>query len=141
MDHLSGGTLANKLEASGNGLEEEEVRKLFRQLISAIHYCHEVKNVSHRDIKPENIMFDDCGKLHLCDFGMSQFFQDHQDLIRSTFGSIKFIAPEMLEVKKENELQGRCIDMWAAGITLFNLLTNEYPFDGTTFPEMREQLI
>ena len=74
MDYLSGGTLQDKLAASQNGLEEEEVRVYFQQLIAAIHYCHEVMNFSHRDVKPENMMLDETGKLYLCDFGLSQFF-------------------------------------------------------------------
>jgi serine/threonine protein kinase len=47
------------------------VRLYFRQLISAIHYCHEVRKLAHRDIKPENMMLDPSGKLVLCDFGVS----------------------------------------------------------------------
>ena len=42
MDYLPGGTVAEKLEKSVNGLPEDVVRSYFRQLISAIHYCHEV---------------------------------------------------------------------------------------------------
>ena len=42
MDYLPGGTVAEKLEKSGNGLPEDVVRTYFRQLISAVHYCHEV---------------------------------------------------------------------------------------------------
>ena len=108
--------------------------------MSALHYCHEVKNFSHRDIKPENIMLDEFGKLYLCDFGVGQFFEADNDVIRGAFGTVRFMAPEMLGVKQNSELHGRSIDMWAAGVTLFNLLTKEYPFNGTTFPQIRDQL-
>ena len=75
MDYLPGGTLAEKLRESEGGLPELEVRSYFRDLISALHYCHEVKMLAHRDIKPENMMLSPDGKLILCDFGVSQFFE------------------------------------------------------------------
>ena len=71
MDFLPGGSLDLKLKQSESGLDEETVRTLFSQLVSAVHYCHEVINFSHRDIKPANIMLDDLGKHYLCDFGVS----------------------------------------------------------------------
>jgi len=74
MDHLPGGTIMDALEASGVGLPVPKVREYFRQLISAVHYCHEVKNIVHRDIKPENCLLDAKNQLILCDFGVSQFF-------------------------------------------------------------------
>ena len=74
MDFLSGGSLYDLLDKNEDGLNIEEVRKYFKALISAVYYCHEVKKISHRDIKPENILLDNCGKLKLCDFGVSEFF-------------------------------------------------------------------
>ena len=58
MDYLSGGTLQDRISKTENGLEDEEVRIYFAQLMSALHYCHEVKNFAHRDVKPENLMLD-----------------------------------------------------------------------------------
>lgn len=42
MYYCQGGTLAQKLEKSEKGLDEELVKKYFRSLVSAVHYCHEV---------------------------------------------------------------------------------------------------
>ena len=58
MDYLSGGTLQDRISKTENGLEDEEARIYFAQLMSALHYCHEVKNFAHRDVKPENLMLD-----------------------------------------------------------------------------------
>lgn len=74
MDYLQGGTLAELLEESDSGLPLEKVRVYFKGLLSAMHYCHEVKQIAHRDIKPENIMLDKYGRVFLCDFGVSEFF-------------------------------------------------------------------
>ena len=74
MDYLQGGNLAELLEDYDEGLPLERVRGYFRGLLSAIHYCHEVKKIAHRDIKPENIMLDKYGQVYLTDFGVSEFF-------------------------------------------------------------------
>ena len=58
MDYLSGGTLQDKIAKQDSGLSDEDARVYFAQLISALHYCHEVKNIAHRDVKPENLMLN-----------------------------------------------------------------------------------
>ena len=58
MDYLAGGSLQQKIMDTEDGFTDEQARNYFSQLISALHYCHEVKNFAHRDIKPENIMLD-----------------------------------------------------------------------------------
>ena len=102
MDFLSGGSLKDKLDREENedGIDIKEVRPYFRALISAVHYCHEVKKIAHRDIKPENIMLDNCNKLKLVDFGVSEFFQSNNDLMsNATKGTYLFMAPEMMDPK------------------------------------------
>ena len=129
MNFCSGGTLAQKLEASKNGLPEEEVREYFRSLISAIHYCLVVHQISHRDVKPENLMLDEAGQVYLSDFGCSEFFKKDEDLSKATKGTYLFMAPEMFEGNKEKKIvKGHALDIWAAGVTLYNLLTNEHPY-------------
>ena len=72
MDYLQGGTLAELLEESDSGLPLEKVRVYFKGLLSAMHYCHEVKKIAHRDIKPQNILLDSDGRAKLCDFGFAR---------------------------------------------------------------------
>ena len=71
MDYLEGGSVKDQLKALKTGIDVDKARDYFRQLLSAVHYCHEVKNTVHRDIKPENMMLDLEGNLSLCDFGTS----------------------------------------------------------------------
>ena len=73
-EYITGGSLADAIEDSDKGLPEREVWKYFRALLSALFYCHEVKQIAHRDIKPENLMLDSNGNVMLCDFGVSEFF-------------------------------------------------------------------
>lgn len=65
-------------------------------MISAVHYCHEVTNIAHRDIKPENMMLSADDQMILCDFGVSQFFENGVDLLKGTVGSFRFMAPEVV---------------------------------------------
>jgi serine/threonine protein kinase len=108
MDYCQGGTLLEKLEKSKAGLEESLVKKYFRCLISAVHYCNEVHNVSHRDIKPENIMLHEDGEVFLCDFGCSEFFTPSTGtLSKATKGTYLFMAPEMFLTGPQKVIYGR----------------------------------
>ena len=75
MELCTGGSLADKLEQSADGLPEDEVRKYTISVLAALLYCHEVKNIAHRDIKPENMMLTKVGgEVKVCDFGTCDFF-------------------------------------------------------------------
>ena len=132
MRLCQGGTLAQKLEETQGGLDEAQVKHYFRSLLSAVHYCLNVKQISHRDIKPENIMLDGNNDVFLADFGCSEFFAPiNDDLSKATKGTYLFMAPEMFEGNKEKKVvKGPAVDIWAAGVTLFNLLTNRHPWEG-----------
>ena len=53
-------------------MDEELIRNYFRQIVSALHYFHEVKGVAHRGIKPSNLMLENnTEKIRLCDFGLA----------------------------------------------------------------------
>ena len=58
MDYLQGGSLMDLVDKSEDGLDVKVVRSYFRSIVSALHYCHEVRSISHRDLKPENILID-----------------------------------------------------------------------------------
>ena len=47
-----------------------EARKFFRQMISALHFCHEY-SICHRDLKPENLLLDEKKNIKIADFGMA----------------------------------------------------------------------
>ena len=113
-----------------------KVKNYARQLVSAIHYCHEVVNIAHRDIKPENMMLDENDRLVLCDFGVSQFFSSKNDLLVGTHGTMRYMAPEMVKTGGNKVMHGKHVDVWALGVSLYHLLTNEFPFSGKSIPEL-----
>ena len=77
------------------GLDEAAARKYFRQIVQAIHYCHEL-HVVHRDLKPENVVFfQKLGLVKLTDFGFSNKF-DPGEQLQTSCGSLAYSAPEIL---------------------------------------------
>jgi serine/threonine protein kinase len=63
MEYVEKGDLLEYLNSSEN-LSEEEIRRLFQQLVLSVGYCHKEK-VVHRDIKCENILLDNKGRLKI----------------------------------------------------------------------------
>lgn len=84
-DYIKNGNLADKISGK-DPLPIERARNYFRDLISAVEYCHSVQ-ILHRDIKPENILIDDDDSLKLADFGVSQLIENGDDTLTSKMGT------------------------------------------------------
>lgn len=104
------------------------MRHIFRQLITALEYCHRVPKIVHRDIKPDNILIDAEGNVKLGDFGVSLLLpEEGNDVISSNAGSDKFFSPEAC---MSSTYKGKLNDLWACGVTLYMMATGEFPFKG-----------
>ncbi len=86
----------------------------------------------HRDLKAENIMLNSKGDAILCDFGVSSVFEGVDDTVTGTEGSIKYFAPEMVRTGVKKDIKARKTDMWALGVTIYNMATNDFPFPSLT---------
>ncbi|KAG0470778.1 hypothetical protein HPP92_017478 [Vanilla planifolia] len=125
MELVRGGELFSKIARVGR-LREGTARHYFRQLISAVDFCHS-RGVYHRDLKPENLLLDDAGNLKVADFGLSAF-ADHlrpDGLLHTTCGTPAYVAPEVI-CKKGYD--GSKADLWSCGVILFVLLAGFLPF-------------
>ncbi|MFC3608921.1 protein kinase domain-containing protein [Stutzerimonas tarimensis] len=97
-------------------------QQLAPRLIRALGMLHR-RNILHRDVKPENLHLDDEGELRLLDFGLAYCPGLSRDALGSVPGTPSFIAPEAFSGAPPSREQ----DLYAAGVTLYYLLTGHYP--------------
>lgn len=93
------------------------------RLIRALGLLHR-RNILHRDIKPENLHRDDHGELRILDFGLAYCPGLSSDAAGTLPGTPSFIAPEAFAGVAPAPQQ----DLYAAGVTLYLLLTGHYPY-------------
>uniref|UniRef100_A0A803MVM3 Protein kinase domain-containing protein n=1 Tax=Chenopodium quinoa TaxID=63459 RepID=A0A803MVM3_CHEQI len=136
LELVRGGELHAKVSKEGK-LEEHTARSYFRQLISAVDYCHS-RGVFHRDLKLENLLLDQDDNLKITDFGLSAFFEEEENnqvLLRTTCGTPHYVAPEVVS-KRGQGYDGSKADIWSCGVILFVLLAGYLPFHDENIMQM-----
>ncbi|XP_070539170.1 testis-specific serine/threonine-protein kinase 3-like [Ptychodera flava] len=107
-------------------LQEPEARKLFRQILQAVSYCHNRAKIAHGDISCSNILLCRHGDVKLADFGMSvELKKSGGKLHTSHSGTFGYAAPEILDGRPHDP---RLADIWSLGVVLFYMVTGSYPF-------------
>jgi eukaryotic-like serine/threonine-protein kinase len=135
MELISGETLRSK--SIRTPLSIPQVLVYARQILSALDYAHN-RNVVHRDIKPSNIMITTEDEIKLLDFGIA-ISDRSAELTAPGFvvGSISYMSPEQISGDKATTRS----DIYAVGVTLYEVLTGRLPVSGTSnFAIMRSHL-
>ncbi|XGW28295.1 hypothetical protein V3C99_008249 [Haemonchus contortus] len=134
MEYASGGELYDYVSRFGS-LPESEARRIFRQITSAVLYCHK-HQVAHRDLKLENILLDQDNNAKIADFGLSNYFGT-KSLLTTFCGSPLYASPEIIN---GTPYKGPEVDCWSLGILLYTLVYGSMPFDGRDFNRMVRQI-
>ncbi|KAM4535019.1 serine/threonine-protein kinase BRSK1 isoform 4-T4 [Fundulus diaphanus] len=134
LEHVSGGELFDYLVKKGR-LTPKEARKFFRQIISALDFCHS-HSICHRDLKPENLLLDEKNNIRIADFGMASL-QVGDSLLETSCGSPHYACPEVIRGERYD---GRRADVWSCGVILFALLVGALPFDHDNLRQLLEKV-
>ncbi|XP_069461116.1 hormonally up-regulated neu tumor-associated kinase homolog A-like isoform X2 [Ambystoma mexicanum] len=125
MELCLGGDLMDRI-CDKKKLDEREVRRHTRQIMSAVEHMHR-HGIVHRDLKIENFLLDENNNIKIVDFGLSntlKFEGLSQELLNTQCGSPAYAAPELLAHKK----YGPKVDVWSMGVSMFAMLTGTLPF-------------
>jgi len=132
MEFIKGKSLYSYLKSKdGRRLSENEARRIFKQVLEGIQYCHK-RNVSHRDIKLENILMTETNDIKIIDFGFSTCYPPGTKL-RVFCGTPSYMSPEIVTKK---DYYGPPADMWALGILLYAMISGRFPFKGSSDREL-----
>ncbi|KAF3702635.1 Hormonally up-regulated neu tumor-associated kinase [Channa argus] len=125
MELCAGGDLMDRI-CERNRLEEREVRRYTRQILSAVEHLHK-HGIVHRDLKIENFLLDEHNNIKIVDFGLSNTLKPDSlslELLNTQCGSPAYAAPELLAHRK----YGPKVDVWSVGVSMFAMLTGTLPF-------------
>ncbi len=124
LELVEGITLKKYIEKKGH-LPYKEAVSIAIQVGNGIEAAHE-HHIVHRDIKPQNIIISKEGKVKVTDFGIAKAAATTTTVSTSAMGSVHYMSPEQARGGYSDERS----DIYSFGITLFEMLTGQVPFDG-----------
>jgi eukaryotic-like serine/threonine-protein kinase len=145
MEFLKGESLSSRIASRGR-LLPREIGAIGMQLLDGLSAAHEA-GIIHRDLKPDNVFLIAQSKgridfVKILDFGISKFNGLAKDFSMTRTGSVMgtpyYMAPE--QARGAKNLDAR-LDVYAAGVILFEAATGRVPFDGDTFNELLIKIV
>jgi eukaryotic-like serine/threonine-protein kinase len=130
---LTGSSLDNRRHCTASA-------QLGLQAALALEHAHEI-GVIHRDIKPSNLLIDIRDHLWIADFGLARLPQEDHDLTRTgdLVGTLRYMSPE--QVRGERAAVDARTDLYALGVTLYELLTLRPAFNGRNRDELVRRIL
>jgi len=127
MEYIEGETLAEYIETTTGPIPEKRTISLFLKILDAINYAHE-KNIIHRDIKPANFIVDKNNNIKILDFGIAKSIDGVSKSLTQTglkVGTTLFMSPQQVR----GQVLDRRTDIYSLGVTLFQMVTGQLPYD------------
>lgn len=126
MELIEGITLKQYIDRKGH-LDYKEAVSISIQIANGMEAAHS-HHIIHRDIKPQNIIISRDGKVKVTDFGIARVATATTTVATNAIGSVHYMSPEQARGGYLDERS----DIYSFGITLFEMLTGQVPFDGDT---------
>jgi serine/threonine-protein kinase len=124
MDYVEAANL-KQLFAHHDPLLTENVAQILLDMASGLNIVHE-SGYMHLDFKPENVLVSRNGSVRLIDFDLAQPIPDKPRKFSKNPGTPAYMAPEQLQRKPIDTR----VDIFAYGVSAYELLTNQKPFPG-----------
>eukprot|EP01103_Thecamoeba_quadrilineata_P018499 TRINITY_DN705_c1_g1_i1.p1 TRINITY_DN705_c1_g1~~TRINITY_DN705_c1_g1_i1.p1 ORF type:complete len:1109 (-),score=351.66 TRINITY_DN705_c1_g1_i1:112-3438(-) len=126
MELCEGGACNTLYEVLEQPIPEPLLAFIIHETLLGLVYLHE-KNIIHRDIKAANILLTNSGEVKLADFGVSAQMKSRDDKRNTFVGTPYWMAPEVINTKDFYDPYDQKVDVWALGITCFELAEMDPP--------------
>lgn len=126
MEFIKGRELRDYFE-SNERFSLPDVARLMGEVLAALGHAH-ANGVTHRDIKPANLIVLDDGRIKIADFGIARVEKSELTQAGAVIGTPSYMSPEQF---LGQPVDGRS-DLFSCGVVLYQFLTGEKPFTGTT---------
>lgn len=125
IEYAHNGSLANFINYTG-AIEENICRFFMTQICDALMHIHQ-QGCAHLDLKLENILLDKYFNIKLADMGSSVNVDKTKGSTKHRRGTPIYMPPEIISLQKGKEYNAFAADIYSLGVTLFVLLTGEFP--------------
>jgi tetratricopeptide (TPR) repeat protein/TolB-like protein/predicted Ser/Thr protein kinase len=133
MAYYAGQTLRQRI-AEGP-IDQADIRRIAVAMADALANAHSA-GIVHRDVNPGNVILTQDGGIRLIDFGVATI-HDGQDNAKTEAGTAAYMSPEHVA----GQPAGPASDVWAFGVTLFEMMTGRRPFEGAYDAALRYEIV
>ncbi|UJR35895.1 hypothetical protein I4U23_028638 [Adineta vaga] len=127
MELIVGSSLQEYLtlmKQTNQNMSEDNIWRVFIQLMLALRYLHKEKGIVHRDLTANNIMLDDEYRVKITDFGLAKLRNNDSSKMASAVGTLYYACPEIIQRFNYNEKA----DIWSLGCVLYYMIVLVLPF-------------